>query len=76
MFLMPKEIRDLSGYIQGKRQIAWLQENRIPYFVAKDGTPRVMEMHLQHKAATQKKRTSEPDEDALLKFMGVANGAA
>lgn len=72
MFLLQKELKELTGYSQGARQISWLEQNRIPYFRAKDGTPRVLIAHLEHKMASQKKRSSEPNEQALLRRMGIA----
>lgn len=46
MFLTDLDLQQLTGFIQPRKQIAWLQREDIKFRVAADGHPRVLREHL------------------------------
>lgn len=47
MFLTVAEVLQLTGYKRGSEQRAWLQRNRVPFFVAASGRPIILRSDLE-----------------------------
>ena len=56
------EVHELSGYIKPGKQIEWLRNNGIRFYVGADGYPRVLRVVIENKPAEKK---TEPDVEAL-----------
>lgn len=41
MFLEPRELEDLTGYVQAAAQVRWLRKNGVTHYVRADGQVRV-----------------------------------
>jgi hypothetical protein len=62
VFLIPRQLYELTGYTQPAAQIRWLQRNGIRHFVRADGRPVVTKDALQERRAAV---TVEPTFTAL-----------
>jgi hypothetical protein len=67
MHLSPSEIEDLTGYVQRNKQAEHLRKQGIPFMVDRFGNPKVMYATLENLGLTAKKRSKEPNFDALNK---------
>lgn len=59
-FLTDAEVKDLTGYVQPKRQARWLADNGIKFFLNARGLVRVPAEALMLKPIAKQRRT-EPD---------------
>lgn len=72
MFLSEKEVAQLTGRPQGKRQCQWLAKQKIPFIPTATGTPAVSKALIEKILGADSvgnKNINEPDEAALKALM-------
>lgn len=67
--LSPEELRTLTGYKRGSKQLSWLLQRGFKAVEGRDGTPVVLRSHveavLSPAIAAEKAKTAQPNFEAL-----------
>lgn len=58
MFLSESDIRELTGYIQPSKQVAWLRQQRIPFHTNRAGHPKVAQAVIEGRKLSEKVKPS------------------
>jgi hypothetical protein len=76
MLLDEKEIEQLTGYKQHKKQIQWLRSNGIEHLIGIDGSPRVAKERIDQLLGVlnihKSKKRTEPNYKAFEQHLGIA----